>query len=310
MRRRTTLPLGVDVGAARTRVALLERERSGAVRLVAVAARPTAGDPAAAVAAAWAELDTRERRCVVALGRPDALLRCAAFPAMGRAERERAARFEATRFVPYPIAAAVVRVVPLADGRCVVGVARKPALEAGLAAVKAAKLKPVAVDDRAFALCRAFADADAVIDLGASATTLVIAGEPIPATRAFETGGQAFTAAVAASLGVDETTAEQRKRSLGLAGAGEHLRDELVDQLASALIETRAAARAELRAIALTGNGARLPGLAEALERAVQIPVRAGLLAASESALPPDVVRAAAPDWGLAYGLALWETAA
>ncbi len=106
-------------------------------------------------------------------------------------------------------------------------------------------------------------------------------------------------------------TAEQRKRSVGLAGAGEQARDALVDALATALIEIRASARAELRTVALVGNGARLPGLAEALERAVQVPVRlASFPADAASALPPDVVRAAAPDWGLAYGLALWERAA
>ncbi len=66
-----------------------------------------------------------------------------------------------------------------------------------------------------------------------------------------------------------------------------------------------------MRTIALVGNGARLSGLADALERAVQIPVRLGMLAGGAAcALPPDVVRAAAPDWGLAYGLALWEDAA
>ena len=311
MKRRPTLPLGIDVGTARTRVALLERDPSGATHLIAVAARRTGDDPAAAVAAAWAELGTRERRCVLAAAHPDALLRVASFPPLSRAERERAARFEAARFVPYPLAEAALRVLPLADGRCVIGAVRKSVLAARLAAVARAKLVPVAVDDGALALCRAFPAADALIDLGKNGTTLVVPGEPIPALRAFALGGQALTAAVAAALGVDEPTAEQRKRSIGLAGAGEHARDELVEQLATALIEIRAAARGEIRTIALVGNGARLAGLADALERAVQIPVRLGLLAGGAACpLPPDVVRAAAPDWGLAYGLALWEDAA
>ena len=43
----------------------------------------------------------------------------------------------------------------------------------------------------------------------------------------------------------------------------------------------------------------------------MRIPVRLGSLAGGPACpLPPDVVRAAAPDWGLAYGLALWEHAA
>lgn len=311
MKRRPTLPLGIDIGAARTRIALMERDPAGAAHLVAVAARPTGADPAAAVAAAWAELGTRERRCVLAAAHPDALLRVAGFPPLGRAERERAARFEAARFVPYPIAEAALRVVPLADGRCVIGAARQSVLAARLGAAARAKLRPLAVDDGAFALCRAFPAADALIDVGENATTLIVPGEPIPLLRAFALGGRALTAAVAAALGLDEPAAEQRKRSVGLAGAGEHARDELVEQLAGALIEIRAAARGDVRAVALVGNGARLPGLADALERALQVPVRPGALSGGPACpLPPDVVRAAGPDWGLAYGLALWEQAA
>jgi Tfp pilus assembly PilM family ATPase len=172
-------------------------------------------------------------------------------------------------------------------------------------------LRPVGVDDAAFALLRAFPYADAIVDVGERATILVLPNDPLPAVRTFATGGRTFTDAVVASLGVDDATAEQRKRSVGLAGAGDHARDALVDQLATALIEHRASARTEPRAIALAGNGARLAGFAEALERAVAIPVRLGALPGDASrGLPCDVVRAASPDWGLAYGLALWDTAA
>ncbi|HEV2737767.1 MAG TPA: pilus assembly protein PilM [Candidatus Elarobacter sp.] len=311
MKRPNTLPLGVDVGAARTRVALLERDASGAPRLVAVAARPTGDDAGAAIAAACAELATGERRCVLALGPADAVVRTAAFPAMRRTERARAARFEASRFVAYPLHEAAVRVHGDAGDRCIVGIARRCALDARVLAAKRARLRPLAVDDAAFALMRAFPYADAIIDVGERATVLVLPNDPLPTVHAFATGGQAFTDAVVASLGVDETTAEQRKRSIGLAGAGDHARDALVEQLATALIEHRASARTEPRAIALAGNGARLAGFADALERAVAIPVRLGALPVDGSrGLPPDVVRAASPDWGLAYGLALWNTAA
>jgi Tfp pilus assembly PilM family ATPase len=311
MKRPVTLPLGIDVGTARTRVALLERDASGAPRLVAVATRPTGDDAAAAVAAACAELSTAERRCVLALGPSDALVRSVAFPAMRRSERVRAARFEAARFVPYPLHEAAVRVHGETGERCIVGVARRAALEARLALAKRARVRPVAVDHGAFALLRAFPYADAIVDVGANATVLVLPNEPLPLLRAFATGGRAFTEAVVASLGVDEATAEQRKCSVGLAGAGDRARDALVEQLATALIEHRASARTEPRAIALAGNGARLTGFAEALERAVAIPVRLGALPAGDAhGLPGDVVRAASPDWGLAYGLALWETAA
>lgn len=311
MRRHATLPLGVDLGAARVRVALCERDREAAVRLVAVAARPTAGDPAAALADAYAELKTRERRCVIALRVPDTLLRAASFPPMRARERERAARYEAARFAPFGLDDAAVRVVPLDDGRWAVAVARRSALAAALAVARRARLRPVAVDDAAFALARAFPAADALVDVGDDATILIVPGRPLPAARRFEVGGRALTAAVVASLGVDEAAAEQRKRSIGLAGAGAYALDGLVEQLAGALIETRATRTTELREIVLCGNGSRLAGFSEALERAVAIPVRAASLAAhAAQSLPADVVRAASPDWGLACGLALWEAAA
>lgn len=309
--KRATLPLGVDVGAARVRIALCERERDGAIRLVAVAARPALGDPAAALADAHAELNTRERRCVLALGVPDTVLRTASFPPMSVRERERAARYEAARFAPFGLDDAAVRVAPLGDGRCAVAVARRSALDAAIAVARRARLRPVAVDDASLALARAFPYADALVDVGDGATILVVPGEPLPAARRFEIGGRAFTAALVASLGVDEAAAEQRKRSVGLAGAGDYALDGLIEQLAGALIDARAARRTELREIVLCGNGSRLAGFPEALERAVAIPVRSASLAAHAApALAADVVRAASPDWGLACGLALWDAAA
>lgn len=311
MNRRETLPLGVDIGAARIRVALLERDGPHGARLIAVAARETAGDATGAVAAARTELATRERRCVLALGAADAHLHVSALPGMRGGERERAARYQAAQFAGFSIADAAVRVVPLEADRCIVGIARRAALAGRLAAARAAGLRPIAVDDAALALGRVYPQAGAIVDVGVLAATLVLAADPVPVCRVFAGGGDAMTAAVVAALGLDPAAAEARKRSLGLAGAGEHARDALVEQLAAALIEHRSRARREVDEIVLVGNGARTCGLAESLERAVAVPVRLATLAPELSPrLPADVVRAAAPDWALAYGLGLWECAA
>lgn len=310
MKRSDTLPLGIDIGTVRTRVALAERGADGHPRLVAVAGRPTGENAAQAIAEARAELRTHERRCVLAVGAPDAILRAASFPAMRRTERARAARFEAARFVAYPAHEAAVRLVETGQGHAL-GIARRAALEAQAGAARRAGLRPIAVDDAALALSRAFPHADAIVDVGERATRLIVPGLPVPAVRSLAVGGATFTAAIAASLGLDETAAERRKHGIGLAGAGEHARDALVDELGAALADHRAGARTEIRSIALAGNGSRLAGLAEAIETAVAIPVRLGeLAAATDDRLPLDVVRAASPDWGLAYGLALWDDVA
>jgi type IV pilus assembly protein PilM len=308
--RSATLALGVDVGRTRTRIALLERDAGGRARLAAVATRPSGEDASRAIAEAWTELGTRERRCILALDVTDAEFRSARFPAMSARERRRAARFEAARFISYPLDDAVVRVAGGA-GDCVISVAKRDALEARIGVARRAGLRPLAVDDTAFALLRAFPYADAIVDVGSVATTLILPDEPVPVRRSLEIGGHAFTVAIAASLGIDEASAEGRKRTVGLAGAGEFVRDALVEHIATVLVERRASGRGALRAIALAGNGARLAGLQDALERALAIPVRLAALASDASdALPGDVVRAASPDWGLAYGLALWEAAA
>jgi type IV pilus assembly protein PilM len=304
------LPLGVDVGAARTCVALAERGTDGRPHLVAAASSPTGEDPAAAIRAACTELGTRERRCVLALRAPDSLVRAIVLPSVGRRERERAAAFEAARFAPHALDDGLVRLLPLAGDEHAVAVARRTALDRALAIVRGAGLRAVAVDDAAFAVLRVHA-ADAIVDVGASGSTVVVRGTALPFVRTVPLGGERLTDAIVGALGVDRASAEQRKRTIGMAGAGEPVRDALVDHIAAAFVEARASGTHDPRTVVLTGNGARVAGLAPAVERALAVSTRLATFAADAcTRLPVDVVRAAAPDWGLAYGLALWECAA
>lgn len=303
-----TLPLGVDIGASRVRVALVQRTASGGTELIAVATRQHDNDEAAALADAVAELRTHERRCVFGLGEPRALLRNITLPAMRSAEHERAARFEASTLVDYPIRDAIVRVVPLGEGGdAVIGVVRKDVISALVALAHAAKLRVTAVDNNSFALRRAVPAADAVLDIGVADSRLHVFAGRFPIGRRFAIGGAAFTRAVSDALGCDETAAERRKRAHGIAGCGEGERDAFVADVANALVELRAEGLGDVRTIALVGNGSRLPDLAETIERATAVRVGFATLGPGVSqALPPDVLRAAAPDWCLAYGLALW----
>jgi Tfp pilus assembly PilM family ATPase len=311
MSARTTLPLGIDVGAARTRVALAERDADETVRLIAVATAATGTDPEHAIANAVAQLATRERRCVLALGAPETQLRVVAFPQLSRRERERAARFEAARTIAYPVADAAVRLIALDAERCVLAIAPQRAIEQRIALARAAGLRLVAIDDAALALLRCVPDDTAILDVGSAASVLVVADDPVPRAHVFPTGGATFTEAIGRALGLDAAAAERRKRTIGLAGAGEFACDGFVAALTTALSSARAEARTQIRRLALCGNGSRLIGLASSLEAVLAMPVESlDLGAAVSTTIPPDVVRAAAPDWALAYGLAHWETAA
>ena len=311
MKRSDTLPLGVDLGATRVRIVLAERRSTGKVHLIAAASRDAGDDPSTAIAEARIELGTHERRCVLGIAAPHALLRETVFPLMRSAERRRAARFEAARLAAFPIDDGSLRIVSVENGTYVIGAACRSVLAKRVSTVRRAGLRPVAVDDAAYALMRVFPTCDAIIDAGRSGTSLVIARSGIPFVRRFAIGGGELTVAVAGALGISESQAEERKCTIGMAGAGDDARDALIDKLASSLIDYRANANEPVRSVALTGNGARLAGLREALERAVAIPVSVAPLPDDVSGtLPSDVLRAAAPDWALAFGLALWDDAA
>jgi Tfp pilus assembly PilM family ATPase len=306
--RAQTLPLGIDLGAQRIRVALVQRDEAGRVELLAVATRERGDHPAAALADAVAEIRTSERRCVFGLGEPQAVVRHVRFPPMKRAEHERAARFEAAQLVDYPMSDALVRVVALGTGGdAVIGVVRKELVHALVALAHSAKLRLSAIDDHAFAFRRALPDTDAVLDIGAAESRLHVFAGPIPASRHFPIGGTTFTHAVAQALGSDPLTAAGRKHRYGIAGCGEAVCEALVADVAQALVECRAAGLGDVRAVSLAGNGSRLAELPATIERATAVRVRPATLDSSISrGLPPDVLRAAAPDWCLAYGLALW----
>jgi Tfp pilus assembly PilM family ATPase len=306
--RTTTLPLGIDIGQRRVRIALLNRKPDEAPKLVAVAARDHAGDPAGALAAALDELQTRERRCVLALAPPDALLCVADLPVMSPWERMCAARFEAARFIDYPIAEASVSMVRTStQQRWAIGIVRRSALAASVTAAKRAGLQLLAVDDMAFALHRAHPDADGIIDVGDDATRLTLFGGTLPYVARIPIGGRHVTEAIAQALGVDVAAAEERKRSIGFAGAGDALRDALIESLGETLSDARAGGHTEVQRIILCGNGSRIPGFDDAIERATGHTVRPAMLPPAVSdTLPPDVLRAAAADWSVAYGLSLW----
>lgn len=310
-----SLPYGVDLGTTRIRVAFGECNRAGSVRLRAIAARDVPETPellAIVLEEMLAEIGARERRCVAAIGAPSAALRSVRFPAMTWAERVRAARFEAQRFADWDVERepSLVRTHPIdrANGAYAVGVTRAAAIDARLVPLRAAGLRPVAVDHDAFALRRLFPSVHAVLDVGAERSRLHLY-EPGPQTLVAEAGGATVTRGIASDLAVDQPSAERRKRILGFAGAGVAAREQLVGALAE--LVTGARTRASVERIALTGNGARLPHLARDLEEATGAFVEFSvpdLLRTGD--YPDDVVRVAAPDWTLAAALAGWSVCA
>lgn len=319
------LPLGIDLGSTRVRVALAEATREGSVRIRAIVARDVPDDTvspldveqpglvAAVLEEMLDEIGARERRCVLAIGAPACMLRAVRFPKMSWAERLRAARFEAQRFAGWDLEedGSIVRTHPFdqLSGAYAVGVARAASIDSRVNTMKLAGLRTVAIDHDALAMRRMFPDCDAIVDVGAERSSVHVFGGSGPISLTTQSGGASITRGIAAELSIDVPAAERRKRILGCAGAGVSAREDVVTSIAS-LIE-RVRARATINRIALTGNGARLPSFMHELEEATNAIAEAPVPEILHSgAYPKDVVRTAAPDWALAASLAVWSVAA
>ncbi len=311
MTKTRTLPLGIDFGRNRIRIALSNARADEAPRLEAVAARDVGEDPLPALREALSELGTRERRCVIGISQPEALVRIVSLPKMSRFERLRAARFQAARYIDYPIEEAVVSLAPTGDERrWALGVARRSALERRTRTARAAGLTTLAIDDVAFALTRSVHDADGTIDISDDRTRVTIFAHPVPYVNDAPIGAMLLTEGIARSLGIDARAAEERKRTIGFAGAGELQRDVLIETISELLSHARAAGYTHVQRLVTIGNGSRVPGLAEAIERATGYGIRqAGLDPTVSETVPPDVLRAAGADWTIAFGLSLWSAA-
>ncbi len=180
--------------------------------------------------------------------------------------------------------------------------AQRDMVETLLAAVNAAGITPIALDLQAFGLIRAlfYGDFDigsvaAVVDIGSgvSQVLLVRAGEP-RFVRLLQQGGEDFTAALVDGLDVTWEEAEDLKRQVGLTPVGgeaaaitptaddgdasvsalEDRARTILDAQAERFIdEVRGSVNfylgqsddAELSRIIVSGNGARLPHLANRL---------------------------------------------
>jgi type IV pilus assembly protein PilM len=127
----------------------------------------------------------------------------------------------------------------------------------------------------------------ALIDVGASTTTVVIVTDAVPQfVRIIPAGGAGLTQALTTGLEVDETEAETIKRSLGLATTvstlEEHRATEIIIGVTRELLGSirntisyfgNTRPESPVEQIVLTGGGAQLPQFAQALAEITRVPV-------------------------------------
>ena len=207
-------------------------------------------------------------------------------------EMRQALPFQVRDVLPLPVEEAILDFYPLEDpgnSDTVHGLliaAPKDAVIRTVRAVEKAGLKVEGVDLSIFAAMRASAhlanDSEAVIDIGANATNIVIHTNGVPQiVRTVPRGGAEITKLLASRLGMTASEAEVLKCRVGLT-VGEGLASpEVVDEAVRPLLnEIRtsftyfASSHSDRRVarLALVGGAAQLPGLTQKLEDTLGVP--------------------------------------
>jgi len=256
------------------------------------------GAVGAAIRSLFSSRGILDRRVLAALGGQRVVISHLDFPHLSVDELREVLRWEAEDHVPFPLDEAVVdyTVLPSPLGgesperslRVMLAAARRQVIDCHVSALEQARLSPMGIDVEPLArhrLVRVFPGwptsspgdgAEAIVDIGHSSTTVsVFFRGTLQVNRVIGTGGAAFTAAIAERLKMPPLEAELMKRQCGVRPESGRVFRALSPVLQVLLREvgrtldfyaSKLLSR-PVRVVHLTGGGARMPGLAEALAR-------------------------------------------
>jgi type IV pilus assembly protein PilM len=307
--------VGLDIGTSGVRAAELSLgkggatlERFGQVALPVGAVRDGEVVDVDAVAGAikqlWAQAKFGSKRVVVGVANQKVVVRQVDLPWLPVKELRQSLAFQVQDFIPMPVEQAILDFHPLeeftndAGGRMLrvlLVAAARDMVGSAMEAVNKAGLQPSMVDLTSFAILRSQAsggsgfavEAEALVDVGASVTNIVVHQGGVPRfVRILLMGGGDITDAVAERLGVPAEQAESVKQSTGLAlipsQADPHPANRAIEQSGSAFVEEVRGSldyylaqpgAARIGRLVLSGGGSRLTGLVERLTTATRLPV-------------------------------------
>lgn len=308
--------IGVDIGSTALRAVEVrdpDKARPTVLRYCEVplpdgaVSRGVVIDPevvAAALKQLWSKGGFRSKSVVLGIGNQHVLVRDLTVPGASLAAIRESLPFRVQDMLPMAVADAQLDFYPTTGvpggGGAAAGLlvaAGKEAVLGNIEAVRRAGLRTVDVDLIPFAASRVLlprADGDglvAVIDVGASTTSVLIAKDGVPQfVRLIPAGGRDLTSALATRLGMIPGDAELLKRQLGLGSRkgvpeGHHEALGIIYETTSELlISLRNTVEYYLnnrpdetvRHLVLSGGGAELPGFAESLTEVTRLEVVMG----------------------------------
>lgn len=307
--------VGLDIGSSGVRAAELRLGRAGArlERFGQVALPPgavRAGEVvevdvvASALKQLWSQAKFGSRKVVVGVANQKVVVRQVDLPWLPLSELRTSLPFQVQDYIPMPVEQAILDVHPLEEYagenghrmlRVLLVAAARDMVDNAVLAVQRAGLEPTMVDLTSFAVLRALhsasaigsVDAEALVDVGANVTNIVVHQGGVPRfVRILLMGGADITDAVAERLGVPADQAESVKQATGMASAAAvadpHPAARAIEQTAGAFVEEvrgsldyylAQAGAARIDKVVLSGGGSRLGGLVDRLSAATRLPV-------------------------------------
>jgi len=299
--------IGLDLGATGVRAAILshpEHERGSAASVHGLGEAPLSAGAVVngvvvnqavvtkAVRDLWEERKFNCRNVILGITNQQVVVRDLQVPRLDPAQLAKALPFQAREVVPLPMDQVVLDFLPLGDDDpssdtvtgLLVATPRQP-VAAAVAAVERAGLHVARVDLSSFAALRSIADenlaVEAVVDLGAQLTSIVVHAHGIPrVVRTVTRGGEELNERLVERADLSPADAERAKREVGLTGTHRDVVTVLTDGLRPLMAEIRSSMHyfgsmnpgLRIERLALTGGGAGLPGLAEALAAQTGVP--------------------------------------
>jgi type IV pilus assembly protein PilM len=235
--------VGVDIGSASIRAVEVEAPSTPRARVVRRREVPlpegatNQGEVVDAAVVAerlrrlWSAAGFKTKKVVLGIGGQRIMARDLTVPRMSIAQIRQSLPYQVQDTLPVPVADLLLDFYPVDEhggehGPVVSGLliaALRESVQANVEAVLLAGLEPVVVDVVPFALIRALEaqvrgdDVVAVVDVGASTTSVVVAARGVPRfVRVIKVGGDAVTARLGESLGIEALEAEQLKRRVDL----------------------------------------------------------------------------------------------
>ena len=307
--------VGLDIGTSGVRAAELSLgkgaatlERFGQVALPPGAVRDGEVIDADAVARAvkqlWLQAKFTSKKVVVGVANQKVVVRQVDLPWLPLKELRQSLAFQVQDYIPMPVENAILDFHPLEEFtsdsgarmlRVLLVAAARDMVDSALRAVELAGLQPAMVDLTSFAVLRTQAgagstlglEAEALIDIGASVTNIVVHQGGVPRfVRILLMGGHDITDAVAERLGVELEQAESVKQTTGLAAvpgtAEQHPANRAIESTGAGFVEEVRGSldyylaqpgAVRIDRVVLSGGGSRLTGLAERLSAATRLPV-------------------------------------